>query len=116
MATPKTSKTVDTDRKGLLVQFRPATADFVRAACGTKPMSAFVRDASIAAASKVLQKTPPVVAEFGRGGRSTEITLLAQKAGMTTKEYMRKCTLEANGKKYEAPKGAPAVAPKAASK
>lgn len=108
----KAEKNGTTDRKGLLVNLRPETQAFIKAAAGNRPMSTFVRESAIKAAEKVNGKPAPAVAEFGRGGRSTEITVAAQKAGLSTKEFMKKCALEAMGKKYAPPA---AVAPVAKS-
>jgi hypothetical protein len=82
--------------------FHSVTVEFIdkAAAESGKTRSDFIRDAVLASAKRVLGKDAPEVPPILRG-RQDEITLAAQKAGLTREQYLRKTALAALGVEFK---------------
>jgi len=91
-------KKTEEDQKLLTISFRGATAAFLTSAIKASGESRpdFMRNAVVKAAEKALDKKAPEVAPFIKG-RTSEITVAARGAGLTTTQFMRKLACEKLG-------------------
>jgi len=100
MAKKEKADKAEQDQTVLPTFFRKASAEFIRAAAkkAGKPRAVWQREVQLAAAAKVLGKEPPKVAEFRTGAGPSPITIAAEKAGLTVRQFMKKVTLESLAK------------------
>lgn len=102
----------DGSGKTRAVIFHSDSDAFVMKAVGAGGnVSEFIRKATLAAAAKINGQDPPDVPEVSHG-RFSPISLAAQEAGMSVKDFMRAKTNEALGIKTETTGSKRATAPK----